>query len=174
MGFGAEEIQPEGEYVESGDGDGEKVDQVKVAGSAFKAARLHLPLPGEVGKAIGKTRGALRGMWMDAVPRVYGGNRDQVGLEIPMSGKGFGGGPGPVGRGREEVARDEKGGKGGDPENVLPKGGVAARPKTLSGKGGKKGDASATCTRIRTIRSRTGDRIDVCNDENRDRSQNDL
>jgi len=66
MGFGADEVHPEGEDVESGDGDAEEVDQVELAGRAIMAARLQLPVLGEVGMSIGKTRGALRGMWMEA------------------------------------------------------------------------------------------------------------
>jgi len=88
---------------------------------------------------IGKTRGALRGMWMDAIPRVYSVHRDQAGTETPMSRKGFGGGPGTVGKPRKVVERGEKGGEVGETENVA-EGGLAARPKTVSGKGGKKGD----------------------------------
>jgi len=54
--------------------------------------------PGELGRTIGKTRGALRGMWMDMVPKFHEGNllnREAAGT---APGKGFGGGPGPVGR----------------------------------------------------------------------------
>jgi len=58
MGFGADEVRPEGDDVESRDSD--KMEQVELA--TFVAARLQLPIPGEAGMTIGKTRGALRGM----------------------------------------------------------------------------------------------------------------
>jgi len=102
------------------------------------AARLQLPVPGEVGMPIGKIRGALRGMWMEAIPRAYGVNRDQGCSGEPLSGKGFEGGPGPVGKAKKEVEKGEKARPAGETENV-PESGIAARPKTSCGKGEKKG-----------------------------------
>jgi len=68
---------------------------------------------------------------MDAVPRVSGVNRERGEPAAPMSGKGFGGGPGPVGKPREGAVK-------GDIEKVQESG-VAAQPKTDHGKGEKKG-----------------------------------
>jgi len=44
-------------------------------------------------------------MWMEAIPRVYGIDREQKTPAEPLSGKGFGDGPGPVGnpKGKKEV-----------------------------------------------------------------------
>jgi len=47
---------------------------------------------------IGKTRGALRGMWLDMVPKFHEGNLQNQDPAETVPGKGFGGGPGPVGR----------------------------------------------------------------------------
>jgi len=55
-----------------------------------------------------------------------------------LSGKGFGGGPGPVGKAKKEVEKGEKARPAGEMENV-PENGVAARPNTGRGKGEKKG-----------------------------------
>jgi len=84
-GFGADEVRPED--VGSGDEETGEVDQVELAGCAFRAARLQLSLAGEGGMPIRKTRGALKGMWLDAIPRVYGINREPGGAGEPMSGK---------------------------------------------------------------------------------------
>jgi len=78
--------------------DGQEVDQVEVAGRAFIAAHLHLQTPGETGRTIGKTRGALRGMWMDMVPKFHDGNLQNQDAAETVPGKGFGGGLGPVRR----------------------------------------------------------------------------
>jgi len=71
----------------------------------FKAARLHLPLSGEAGMPIGKMRGALKGMWMKAMPKVYEIDREPKTPAEPLSGKGTGDGTGSVGnqRGKKEV-----------------------------------------------------------------------
>jgi len=61
-GFGADEVLSKGEGVESVEGDADEWDQVEVAGRMFRAAKLQLPLSGEIGMPIGKMRGALRGM----------------------------------------------------------------------------------------------------------------
>jgi len=45
----------------------------------FRAAKLQLPLAGELWMPSGKMWGALRGMWMKAIPRVYGIDREQKG-----------------------------------------------------------------------------------------------
>jgi len=97
-GFGADEVLSKGEDVESIEGDADERDQVEVAGHMFRAAKLQLPLPGETGRSIGKMRGALRWMWMDAIPRVYGIDREPKTPGGPVPGKGFGEGPGPVGK----------------------------------------------------------------------------
>jgi len=94
-GFGADEVQPGAEEVESADE--EEVDQVEVAGRAFLAAHLHLQTPGETGRTIGKTRGALREMWMDMVPSFHECTPQKRDTTETVSGKGFGGGPRPVG-----------------------------------------------------------------------------
>jgi len=75
--------------------DGKEVDHVGVAGRAFLAAHLHLQTPGETGRTIGKTRGALRGMWMDMVPNSMRGIQKKK-VAKTMPGKGFGGGLGPI------------------------------------------------------------------------------
>jgi len=135
-GFGDDEVRPED--VGSGDEETEKVDQVELAGCALRAARLQLPLAKEGGIPIGKTRGALRGMWLDAILRVYGINREQGGAREPMSRKGFGGGPGPVGKAKKEGEKGRKTELASETES-MPTGGVAAQPKTDRGKAGKKG-----------------------------------
>jgi len=137
-GFAAEEFRPEGEDAESGDGEVEDGDQVEVAGRAFKAAGLHLPVASDVGMPIGKMRGALRGMCMEVIPRVYGIDRDQRGPVEPLSGKGFGGGTGPVGKAKKEVAKGGKVELAGE-TGSMPTSGVADPPKTDRGKAGKKG-----------------------------------
>jgi len=104
-GFGAEQVPSRGEDIESVKGDANEKDQVEVAGHMFKAARLQLPLSGETGMPIGKMRGALRGMWMEAMPRVYGIDKNQKKPAESLSGKGVGDGPGSVWmpRGKKEV-----------------------------------------------------------------------
>jgi len=104
-GFGADEVPSKGEDIESVEGDADERDQVEVAGHMFKAARLQLPLSGETGMPIGKMRGALRGMWLEAIPRVYRIDREQKKPAELLSGKGFGVGPGSVWnpRGKKEV-----------------------------------------------------------------------
>jgi len=49
---------------------------------------------------VGKSRGALRGMWMDMVPRFSERNLPNPDAAETVPGKGFGGGPGMVGRPR--------------------------------------------------------------------------
>jgi len=107
-GFGADEVLSKGDDVQSVEGDADERDQIEVAGRMFRAAKLQLPLSGEVGMPIGKMHGALRGMWMEAIPRVYGVDRKQKGPVEPLSGKGFGDGPGPVGdpKGKKEGKAD--------------------------------------------------------------------
>jgi len=104
-GFGADEAQPVVDNVESTEG--QEVDQVVVAGHAFIAAHLHLQTPGKTGRTIGKTRGALRGMWMDMVPKFHEGNSLDRDAAVTMPGRGFGGGPGPVGRPKGGSFRDK-------------------------------------------------------------------
>jgi len=76
-------------------------------------------------------------MWLDAILRVYDINREQGGAGEPMSGKGFGGGPGLVEKDKKE---GEKSGKTelASETDSMPTGGVAAPPKTDRGKAGKK------------------------------------
>jgi len=95
-GFGADEVLSKGDDVESVEGDADERDQIEVAGRMFQAAKLHLPLAGESGLPIGKMRGALRGMWMYAIPRVYGIDRERKAPMESAPGKGFRGEPGPV------------------------------------------------------------------------------
>jgi len=95
-GFSADEARREADDVESADG--EEVNQVEVAGRAFFAAHLHLQTPGKTGRTIGKTRGALRGMWMDMIPKFHEENPPKRDAAETTPGKGFGGGPGPVGK----------------------------------------------------------------------------
>jgi len=56
-GFGADEVLSKGDDVESVDGDADERDQIEVAGRMFRAAKLQLPLAGELGMPIGKMRG---------------------------------------------------------------------------------------------------------------------
>jgi len=95
-----------------------------------------LPIPGEVGRTIRQTRGALRGMWMDAVPRFCGGHHEKKDVSAPTSGKGFGGGSGPVGKPKGGTAKDEREGKadGNAQESDVPE-----STETDRGKAGKKG-----------------------------------
>jgi len=95
-GFGTYEAQPVMDDAESTEG--QEADQVEVAGRAFIAAHLHMQTPGETGMTIGKTRGALKGMWMDMVPKFHDGSLRNQSAAENVPGKGFGGGPGPVGR----------------------------------------------------------------------------
>jgi len=101
-GFGADEARRVADNVESTDE--QEVDQVEVAGRAFIAAHLYLQTPGETGRTIGKTRGALRGMWMNMVPKFHEGNLQNQ----TVPGKGFGGGPKPVGRPRGGVFQGQE------------------------------------------------------------------
>jgi len=100
-GFGTYEAQPVVDDAESTKK--QEADQVEVAGRAFIASHLHLQTPGETGRTIGKTRRALRGMWMDMVPKFHEGNSLDKDAAVTVPGKGFSGGPGPVGRPRGGV-----------------------------------------------------------------------
>jgi len=75
-GFAADEALSKDEDIESAEGDADEKDHVEVAGRMFRAAKLQLPLAGELEMPIWKMRGALRGMWMEAIPGVYGIDRD--------------------------------------------------------------------------------------------------
>jgi len=48
---------------------------------------------------------------MEAIPRVYGIDREQKEPVEPLSGKGFGGGPGSVGKPKGGSIKDKKEGK---------------------------------------------------------------
>jgi len=104
-GFDVDEVPSRGEDIESVEGDADERDQIEVAGHMFRAARLQRPLSGEMGMPIGKMRGALSGMWMEAIPRVYVIDREQKKPAETLCGKGFGDGPGSVEipRGKKEV-----------------------------------------------------------------------
>jgi len=101
----------------------------------FRAAKLQLPLAGELGMPIGKMRGALRGMWMEAIPRVYGIHREQKGPVEPLSGMGFGGGPGSVGKPKRGSMKDKKEGKA---DNNEQEGEMQGSAKDGRGNAGKK------------------------------------
>jgi len=80
-------------------------------------------------------RGALRGMWMEAIPRVYGIDREQKGPVESLSGKGFRGGPGPVGEPKGGSTKDKKDGKADDNEQERE---VQGSAKDGRGNAGKK------------------------------------
>jgi len=109
-GFGADEVLSKGDDVKSVKGDADERDQIEVAGRMFRAAKLQLPLAGELGVPIGKMWGALRGMWIEAIHRVYGIDREQKVPMEPLPGKKFGGGPGPIGK-PKGGSRDKKDGE---------------------------------------------------------------
>jgi len=136
-GFAAEEVRPEEDNRGPGEDEIENVDQVKVAGHAFRAARLQLPLGEDSGKTIGKMCGALRGVWMEAIPRVYGIDREQKGPVEPLSGKGFGSGPGPVGKAKGGLVKGENVERAGKVDGVAESG-MADRIKVGRKRAGKK------------------------------------
>jgi len=90
-GFGAYED------VESVEGEADEKDHIEVAGRTFITAKLQLPLPGETGRSIEKMRGALRGMWIGAIPRTCGIDAEPKTPVGPGPVGVFGEGPGPMG-----------------------------------------------------------------------------
>jgi len=132
-GFGADGAISKKEDVESAEGDADERDQIEVAGRMFRAAKLQLPLSGELGMPIGKMWGALRGMWMEAIPRVYGIDREQKGSVESLSGKGFRGGPGPIGK-PKGGSKDKKEGKVNDNEQEVEEQGSARDEHGSAGK----------------------------------------
>jgi len=103
-GFGTDEVRDVVDDVESTDG--QEPDRVDIAGRAFIAAHLHLQTPGEKEMTIGKSRGALRGMWMDMVPRFSEKKLPNPEATEPVSGEGFGGDAGIDGKPGRGFPRD--------------------------------------------------------------------
>jgi len=110
-GFAANEALSKEDDIDSAEGDADEKDQIEVAGRMFRAAKLQIPLAGELEMPIGKMRWALRGMWMEAIPRVYGIDSERKGPAESLSGRGFEGGPGPVGKPKGGSTKDKKDGK---------------------------------------------------------------
>jgi len=134
-GFGADEVLSKGDDVESVEGDADERDQIEWAGRMFRAAKLQLPLAGELGLPIGKMRGALRSMWMEAIPRVYGIDKEQKAPMEPLPGKRFGEGPGPVGK-PKGGSKDKK---DGQEEGTEREGEVQGSARDERGSAGKRG-----------------------------------